>query len=158
MNINPTWTDARIERMTVLWHEGKSATEIAIIIGGLSRNAVVGKLNRLGLKRAVKNRPAASIGRPRPGKSPKDVCETEKPRPAAVETPRPVVSSVIKPEPLNFSLFDLAQNDCRFPVSGEKAGTLFCGHNVAQGSTYCTYHARVAYIPREVRLSKKRAA
>lgn len=44
------WTDERIDRLVELWNEGKTATEIAEDLGGVSRNAVIGKAHRLGLK------------------------------------------------------------------------------------------------------------
>lgn len=180
MNINPTWTDARIERLTELWRDGMSAGQIAKILGGVSRNAVIGKVHRLNLHHDVGHEIASKIKQRADDKKraakrdqiERDRAMREERRKAAalmrakklaeIEAraipPSPVVASIARPDPLNFSLIDLGANDCRFPVSGEKAGTLFCGHNVDQGGTYCTYHARVAYIPREVRLSKKRAA
>ena len=44
-----SWTDERIERLRALWSEGKSASEIARILGGVTRNAVIGKVHRLNL-------------------------------------------------------------------------------------------------------------
>lgn len=55
-----TWNDERVEQLKKLWAEGKSASQIAAEIGGVSRNAVIGKVHRLGLS-----------GRPKAGGSPK---------------------------------------------------------------------------------------
>lgn len=175
MNINPTWTEARVERLTKLWRDGKSATEIAIDLGGVTRNAVIGKVSRLNLhhnpchlapareKKAVadrkrmKKREQADRDRAMREQRRAEAMRAKAEKAAAAATVA-AVPSIAMPAPLNFSLIDLNTGDCRFPVSGEKAATLFCGHNVETGSPYCTYHGRVAYIPREVRLSKKRAA
>lgn len=181
MNINPTWTDERIEQLTALWRDGKSAGQIAKTLGGVSRNAVIGKVHRLGLqlegghdavakaqkaradrvrreKRAQVDRDRAIRCERRADDARKKAEKIAKIAAAKPARPEPVFTDVFRLAPLELSLLDLRENDCRFPVSGEKADTLFCGHNVEAGGTYCTYHARVAYIPREVRLSKQRAA
>ena len=45
----PGWTDTRIERLKQLWADGRSASDIAALLGGVTRNAVIGKVHRLGL-------------------------------------------------------------------------------------------------------------
>lgn len=65
-----TWTEERVERLTQLWQEGRSASHIAAELGGVSRNAVIGKVHRLGLSGRGKPQPqapAASKARPRGG-------------------------------------------------------------------------------------------
>lgn len=59
-----TWNDERVEQLTKLWAEGRSASQIAAEIGGVSRNAVIGKVHRLGLSGRVKA-PSAAAARPR---------------------------------------------------------------------------------------------
>ncbi len=49
MNDAVTWTDERVELLKRLWGEGLSASQIAAEIGGVTRNAVIGKVHRLGL-------------------------------------------------------------------------------------------------------------
>ena len=45
-----SWTEERIERLKKMWHEGATASQIADELGGVSRNAVIGKAHRLGLE------------------------------------------------------------------------------------------------------------
>ncbi|MBB4066777.1 hypothetical protein GGR23_003995 [Gellertiella hungarica] len=54
------------------------------------------------------------------------------------------MADALRPEPLNMTLVELGRLDCRWPVSGEKDKTLFCGHSQAEGSSYCEYHKRAA--------------
>src|ERR1700740_2799949 len=84
-----SWTEERIERLKKMWHEGATASQIADELGGVSRNAVIGKAHRLGLeqrpspvkpgeeKEAKKSAPAAVA----PKSAPK--AEAPKPGPAA---------------------------------------------------------------------------
>jgi len=65
-----SWTEERIERLKKMWHEGATASQIADELGGVSRNAVIGKAHRLGLEQ-----------RPSPVK-PGEEKETRKPAPA----------------------------------------------------------------------------
>ena len=44
-----SWTDERVEKLKELWTEGMSASQIAKVLGGVTRNAVIGKVHRLGL-------------------------------------------------------------------------------------------------------------
>jgi GcrA cell cycle regulator len=74
-----SWTDERIERLKKMWHDGATASQIADELGGVSRNAVIGKAHRLGLEQ-----------RPSPVK-PGEEKEAKKaaPAPAAAKAPRP---------------------------------------------------------------------
>src|SRR5438094_10225878 len=59
-----TWTDERVETLKKLWTEGLSASQIAAELGGITRNAVIGKVHRLGLSGRAKS-PASTTPRPR---------------------------------------------------------------------------------------------
>lgn len=54
------------------------------------------------------------------------------------------VKSEPAPKPLNFLLLELNHDNCRWPVEGSGAKTLFCGHNVETGKSYCACHARLS--------------
>jgi len=76
-----SWTEERIERLKKMWHDGATASQIAEDLGGVSRNAVIGKAHRLGLeqrpspvkageeKEAKKSAPAAAAPKPAEPKS-----------------------------------------------------------------------------------------
>ena len=73
-----SWTEERIERLKKMWHDGATASQIADELGGVSRNAVIGKAHRLGLeqrpspvkpgeeKESKKSSPAAAASKPAP--------------------------------------------------------------------------------------------
>ena len=75
-----SWTEERIEKLTKMWEGGSTASQIADELGGVSRNAVIGKAHRLGLK-----------ARPSPVK-PNDVKHSEKAETPTIEAP-------VKPAP-----------------------------------------------------------
>src|SRR6476661_6295351 len=85
-----SWTDERIERLKKMWHDGATASQIADELGGVSRNAVIGKAHRLGLEQ-----------RPSPVK-PGEEKEAKKPAAAAAAkpaTPRPeTAKSAVAPD------------------------------------------------------------
>src|SRR6476660_1320546 len=76
------WTDERVEQLKALWSEGLSASQIARALGGVTRNAVIGKVHRLGL--AGRAGPARSE-RPRSSISHKSVARVAAPEPVVVE-------------------------------------------------------------------------
>ena len=55
-----SWTDQKVEKLKELWGKGNTASQIAEILGGVSRNAVIGKAHRLNLSAKIKTRPATS--------------------------------------------------------------------------------------------------
>ena len=59
-----TWTDERVETLKKLWTDGLSASQIAAELGGITRNAVIGKVHRLGLSGRAKS-PSSAAPRPR---------------------------------------------------------------------------------------------
>src|SRR5262245_23827496 len=63
-----TWTDERVETLKKLWTEGLSASQIAAELGGVTRNAVIGKVHRLGLAGRAKS-PSSTAPRPRKPRS-----------------------------------------------------------------------------------------
>ena len=88
-----SWTEERIERLKKMWHDGATASQIADELGGVSRNAVIGKAHRLGLEQRPspvkpgeeKEHKAA----PAPAAAPKQAPKAEAPAPAAAAEPQP---------------------------------------------------------------------
>lgn len=138
-----SWTDERVSLLKKLWSEGRTAAEIAKELGGVTRNAVIGKAHRLKLSNRV---------------SPIQQNNPKKPvvaKPAERKIEKPVmILPVAKPvEPRRekdadslFSLLDLKPRMCRWPVGDphdENFG--FCGEEVILGLPYCCDHAKTAY-------------
>jgi GcrA cell cycle regulator len=165
------WTEERVESLKRLWAEGLSASQIAVRLGDVSRNAVIGKVHRLGLAgRATTSR--VKTVRPR-----KAIARTKRPRslrfagigggvreggfghPALQpvgEQPRQYEELVIPLEQRK-TIQTLTQSSCRWPIGDPQAEDFhFCGHDRISGLPYCEFHARRAFQPvqqrrREVR-------
>lgn len=172
-----SWNDERVELLKRLWSEGLSASQIAGELGGITRNAVIGKVHRLGLSGRVK---AATPARPRTtstrSEAPAPRQQSPQNRPATigntalapaleamVETapapaPRPVADNVV-PMGSRCTIMNLTESTCRWPV-GEPGteGFYFCGARSATGMPYCTHHARMAYQPVQDRRRDRRLA
>ena len=111
-----SWTDERVETLKRMWAEGQSASQIAKELGGVTRNAVIGKVHRLGLSNRVAGgkdededspaaaAPAAATARPEPRPEPAARAEpapsraTDRPAPAAAPsnvTPLPIRKAIV---------------------------------------------------------------
>ncbi|CAN7191819.1 GcrA family cell cycle regulator [Rhizobium sp. LjRoot30] len=163
------WTDERVEKLKKLWSEGLSASQIAAQLGGVSRNAVIGKVHRLNLPGRAKAGSAPASARtpkrtptaPRaPSFTPRVATRTVA-RPAGatmvheemevegVEETRYVSkSNVVVPISRRLGLTELTERTCKWPVGDPlKDDFHFCGGESPDSSPYCTYHQRLAYQP-----------
>ena len=163
------WTDERVERLKRLWSEGLSASQIAAQLGGVSRNAVIGKVHRLNLPGRAKAGGSTAASRaakrpapaPRPANYPSRVTTRTVARAAGstmlkeeidvdgVETIeiRPV-GNVILPISRKLVLTELTERTCNWPIGDPmKDDFHFCGCESADTSPYCSYHAKLAYQP-----------
>jgi GcrA cell cycle regulator len=85
-----SWTEERIERLKAMWTEGATASQIADELGGVSRNAVIGKAHRLGLEA----RPSpVKPGEEKEHRTPAAAAPTPKPAPAERPAPRPAAAA-----------------------------------------------------------------
>ena len=130
------WSEDLVEALSRLWKAGLSATEIRAQVPGInqfSRNAVLGKLSRLGLLRTVRQK----VGKPpRPKRQPRRI----KPRETIFTIP---VESTDDPLPEELvSFVDLEPWQCRYPFGEDPI--LFCGRPQHYRS-YCLTHARTCY-------------
>jgi GcrA cell cycle regulator len=137
---NMTWTTERVAMLRSCVGAGLSCAQIANEIG-VSRNAVIGKINRLGLSRGRSAAaPRARVGAPR--RRPQVL--TQRLALEAVFASEPVADDVVSAEPC--SLLSLAPRKCRWPISnGGTAAFTFCGNITAGDMSYCIGHARIAY-------------
>ena len=136
----PRWTPERVAALRTLWREGLSAAEVARRLGGVTRNAVIGKVWRLGL----------SGGRPpKPPRPRRGAAGPPRRRPPA-RTGRRLPAGAPCPPPwdpgpgLVADLLDLRPGDCRWPLGDPRAPNFaFCGRP-AEGGPYCGGHRRLA--------------
>ena len=134
-----TWTAERIAQLKSGFSAGLSCAQIANEIG-VSRNAVIGKLNRLGLSRG--RNPSAPRARSSGGSIRRPQVLTQRLLLKAVFASAPPADDVVSSEPC--SLLNLAPRKCRWPISGAVDFT-FCGNTTIDGMSYCAGHARMAY-------------
>jgi GcrA cell cycle regulator len=141
-----TWTAERIEQLRVCVGNGMTCSQIAAAIG-VSRNAVIGKIHRLGLS---SGRPAGASARancPPRARHSRGPTQRRLLRLACAHAPLDeILSSVVVISTHPCSLIDIDAHQCRWPI-GDPASTnfLFCGNDAIAGFTYCLGHARMAY-------------
>ncbi len=146
------WTDERVELLKKLWAEGLSASQIATRMGGVTRNAVIGKVHRLGLSGR------ATPAKPQRGRIGALVSEAAKTETRAPEALRTIAQEPAFSEPLVLATGDkttvptLKNNMCKWPIGDPSAEDFhFCGQSAATGKSYCAYHARLAFQPAQKR-------
>ncbi|WP_333592273.1 cell cycle sigma 70 cofactor GcrA [Brevundimonas sp.] len=160
------WTEDRVGTLKKLWLEGQSASQIAKQLGGgVTRNAVIGKVHRLGLSgRAAPSQPARTTfraARPRP-EAPVTRAPSA-PRRIEAAQPRPAVPAAPVPPPMpdlpgTATVMTLGAHMCKWPIGDPSSREFsFCGRRASEG-VYCVEHARVAYQPQVKRGGKDGAS
>ena len=140
------WTPEREERLLALWAADWGAGRIAAELGGgLTRNAVIGKVHRLKLTRAGEGEHGDEV-EPQAQAAASIVPPVAPPRPAVVSSaPAPVLPpQPVAPIPADGVMFiDLGDKQCHWPISPvDGFETRYCGHAVVPGSSYCARHLR----------------
>ncbi len=143
------WTEERVDVLRKLWLDGFSASQIAKQLGGgLTRNAVIGKVHRLGLSgRAAPSQPQRPAFKPtRPARplvsSPTPVMR--RPEPAALPSEPPAPAFACE-ETGSATVLTLGSHMCKWPIGDPSSDSFgFCGRACSEGP-YCAQHARVAY-------------
>ena len=166
-----SWTDERIELLKKLWSDGLSASQIAGELGGVTRNAVIGKVHRLGLSGRVKStgssvpraRKPAIRTQPAPSRQqgasggfgvrgnvalkPVIVEDTE-----LVAYAEPEIEDVVVPMSRRVSIMELREGVCKWPLGDPmSAEFVYCGADCKVGTVYCSHHSTMAYQPTQER-------
>ncbi|WP_153771011.1 GcrA family cell cycle regulator [Labrenzia sp. CE80] len=161
-----SWTNERVELLKKLWTEGHSASQIAGELGGVTRNAVIGKVHRLGLSgRAKTPAPATKPRRNRTttastsssGRSNAPQPQTQGATALKMETaPAPVAQIKPEAEPIaelvpiseRASILTLTERTCKWPIGDPSSDDFyFCGRSSDAGVPYCAHHCKIAYQP-----------
>jgi len=141
------WTDEKIELLRKLWAEReRSAPNIAIEIGGLTRNAVIGMVHRLGLPRRAKSPPPPPAKKPRPRNNFNPSLKQRVPPPPRVPYLPPETKEYILGA--GKKLLDLADHgECKWALNEvrDAADYFFCGEKTGEGLPYCPHHSARAY-------------
>lgn len=131
------WTEQRVAQLKILHAEGLSGSEIAAALGGVSRNAVIGKIHRLRLATRGKTTRPSRVRKKRP---PRPVPDSFAP----TWQPAPLFIPAANLPPLRLAILELQPDECRFPVTDETP-FLFCGHPQTHDSSYCFHHHKLTH-------------
>ena len=180
-----SWTDERVEVLKRMWAEGASASTIAKELGEVTRNAVIGKVHRLGLSNRVVSAPGEggeavaaeapaaleAEARPIPATHSAEPVATPlrgriipagqplPPQPSANEISPEALASVREVEKgaARLSLMELTERTCKWPIGDPATEDFwFCGLGVQAGKPYCEAHVGVAFQPMSSRRDRRR--
>ena len=137
-----SWTDEKVTKLKELWGKGNTASQIAEIIGGISRNAVIGKAHRLNLSIKIKTRSGPSNYQIKDHNSPKKIINKR-------AKFRSLVLDKNFEEAKNLSLEELNENTCKYMEGhpNEKSSS-FCGRKTVEKFSYCPLHLIVVFQPK----------
>ena len=141
-----SWTEEKVSKLKELWGKGNTASQIAEIIGGISRNAVIGKAHRLNLSAKIKTRTATS------NKNFENSLEennSKSKRGRKSKFKSLIIEKDFEPENPK-QLEELTDNDCKYPIGHpNEKGFYFCGRTSLKDFSYCKLHLLFSYQYRE---------
>ena len=141
-----SWTEEKVAKLKELWGKGNTASQIAEIIGGISRNAVIGKAHRLNLSAKIKTRTAASNENFDNSFIEKNIKNNRKKSKSKFKSL--IIEKDFEPEnPKN--LEELDDNTCKWPIGHpDEKKFYFCGRSSLKDFSYCKLHLLYAYQPK----------
>lgn len=142
------WTPERVEKLTELYATGISFSRIASAVGGISRNACIGRVSRMIAAGSVEKRPdltghqrTSHLAQYRPAKT----VAALKPEP-----PTEPLSPLVLEDGSHVTLLTLASGMCKFPINDPRDSDFhFCAHPSTNG-VYCGFHRAVVFQPQKL--------
>jgi GcrA cell cycle regulator len=139
-----SWTDQKIEKLKELWGKGNTASQIAEIIGGMSRNAVIGKAHRLNLSAKIKSRSSKNFNT----QTIDDEVDTTSKKIRKSKFKSLLIEKDFEPENPK-QLEELDENTCKWPTGHPNESSFyFCGRNSLKDFSYCKLHLLYAFQPK----------
>tara|TARA_B100000676_G_C17475883_1_gene530974 strand:+ start:52 stop:546 length:495 start_codon:yes stop_codon:yes gene_type:complete len=140
-----SWTEEKVAKLKELWGKGSTASQIAEIIGGISRNAVIGKAHRLNLSAKIKTRTATSNENFENSVSEKNI-KPKRGRRSKFKSL--IIEKDFEPENPK-QLEELDENLCKWPIGHPNEKSFyFCGRTSLKDFSYCKLHLLYAYQPK----------
>ena len=142
-----SWTEDKIAKLKELWGKGKTASQIAEIIGGVSRNAVIGKAHRLNLSAKIKTKNFTENFRKKIN-SPNDANVDGKKRISRSKFRSLLIEKDFEPENPK-QLEELTDDSCKWPIGHpDEKDFYFCGRTSLKDFSYCKLHLLYAFQPK----------
>ena len=140
-----SWTEEKVAKLKELWGKGNTASQIAEIIGGISRNAVIGKAHRLNLSAKIKTRTATSNKNFENSIDEKNI-KIKRGRKSKFRSL--IIEKDFEPENPK-QLEELDENSCKWPIGHPNEKSFyFCGRTSLKDFSYCKLHLLYAYQPK----------
>ena len=140
-----SWNEEKVNKLKELWGKGKTASQIAEVIGGITRNAVIGKAHRLNLSAKIKTRATSSK---------ENINVSEENRDNKIKRGRRskfkslIIEKDFEPENPK-QLEELDENSCKWPIGHpDEKSFYFCGRTSLKDFSYCKLHLLYAYKPK----------
>ena len=144
-----SWTNDKVDKLKELWGKGSTASQIAEIIGGISRNAVIGKAHRLNLSAKVKTRNLSNQSNYQVKN--KDAEDPQQKKGRKNRFKSLIIEKDFEPENPK-QLEQLDESSCKWPVGHpDESSFYFCGRSSLKDFSYCKLHLLYAFQPKAKR-------